>query len=253
MIAGAPGGGKSAFALDMAIKMAYGEYNESPVPCMYFSADTDKGTLGTRAAAGIAGFTVDEAEELIKTGNQGIWSMLDQATSHIWFHWNRAPDLDDVESEVIAYAHVMGEYPHLIVIDNLKNIYVEGNGESGDHIRYDRVLDSLHELAGITGACIIVLHHVAGWAENGDQPIPLAGILGKVTKPFGLILTLHKAWENMLGICVVKNRTGRGEANGSFIIHMPYDLERMRFNHISQKERMELETQHDWHSGNVRN
>src|SRR6188768_2926331 len=117
MIAGAPGGGKSAFALDMAIKMAYGEYNESPVPCMYFSADTDKGTLGTRAAAGIAGFTVDEAEELIKTGNQGIWSMLDQATGHIWFHWNRAPDLDDVESEVIAYAHVMGEYPHLIVID----------------------------------------------------------------------------------------------------------------------------------------
>ena len=253
MIAGAPGGGKSALALDMAVKMAYGEYNENPVPTLYFSADTDKGTLGTRAAAGVAKFTVSEAEELIKSGNAGIWQLLEEATSHIWFHWNRAPDLDDIEAEVISYAHVMGEYPHLIIVDNLKNVFVEGNGESGDHIRYDRVLDALHELAGITGACIVVLHHVAGWAENGDQPIPLAGILGKVTKPFGLILTLHRAWDNMLGICVVKNRTGRADPSGGYILHIPYDLERMQFDHISMKERVQEETQRDFYSGVVRN
>lgn len=239
MIAGAPGGGKSAFATTVAVRMAYGEYKESPVPVLYFSADTDKMTLGTRIAAGVSKFTVKESEQLLKENNGGIWQMLEEGTEHIWFHWNRSPDLDDIEAEVTAYAHVMGEYPHMIVVDNLKNVYIEGTGEAGDHVRYDRVLDFLHELAGITGACVVVLHHVTGSWERGDIPIPLDGILGKVTKPFSLILTLHRAWDNMLGISVVKNRTGRTDASGNYILHIPYDLERMQFDHIPKQERVQ--------------
>lgn len=253
LLAGAPGGGKSAVAAHMAVRMAYGEYGESPVPVLYFSADTDKRTFGTRIAAGVAKFKVQEAEELFAENNPGIWQMLDEATSHIWFHWNRSPDLDDLEAEVEAYAHVMGEFPHLIVIDNLKNIYIDGIGEAGDHVRYDRVLDFLHELAGVTGACILVLHHVAGYLENGDVPIPLSGILGKVTKPFGLILTLHRAWEGMLGISVVKNRTGRADPSGGYTITIPYDLERMQFDHRDQKEILREDTAHEYHAGIVRN
>jgi hypothetical protein len=254
LMAGAPGGGKSALAAHIAVNMAYGEYYESPVPVLYFSADTDKRTFGTRIAAGVSKFTVNEAEALFAENNNGIWQMLDDATSHIWFHWNRSPDLDDIEAEVEAYAHVMGEFPHLIVVDNLKNIYIDGLGEAGDHVRYDRVLDFLHEMAGVTGACILVLHHVAGYLENGDQPIPISGILGKVTKPFALILTLHRAWDNILGVSVVKNRTGRAEPNGSFTVHIPYDLSRMQFDHLSKKEvQQEVETAHEYHAGIVRN
>jgi hypothetical protein len=233
--------------------MAYGEYNENPVPCLYFSADTDKKTFGTRIAAGVSKFTVSATEELFEENNAGIWQLLDEATSHIWFHWNRSPDLDDLEAEVEAYAHVMGEFPHLIIVDNLKNVYIDGIGEAGDHVRYDRVLDFLHELAGYTGACILVLHHVAGYLENGDSPIPLSGILGKVTKPFGLILTLHRAWDQMLGISVVKNRTGRADPSGQLIIHMPYDLERMQFDHQTLQERLKEESAHEYHAGVVRN
>ena len=229
LIAAAPGGGKSAFATYEVIKAAYGEYEEEPVPTLYFSADTDKKTLGNRIAASITRYTVDEAERLLLGNNERIWELLDNNTSHIWFCWDRAPNFDAIEQEVEAFAHVMGDWPHKIVIDNLKNIWPEDSGDGGEHIRYDRTLDYLHELAGITGAHIMVLHHVTGYYETGNIPIPLSGILGKVTKPFRLILTLHRAWDNMLGICVVKNTSGRASPDGSLVIHMPYDLERMQY------------------------
>ena len=229
LIAGAPGGGKSAFATYEAVFAAYGEFGETPVPTLYFSADTDKKTLGNRIAASVTKLTVDQSEELLLANHEATWQMLDQNTNHIWFAWDRGPSLEDLENEIEAFAHVMGDWPHKIVIDNLKNIWIEDSGEGGEHIRYDRVLDYLHELAGHTGAHIMVLHHVTGYYEIGNVPIPLSGILGKVTKPFRLILTLHKAWDNMLGICVVKNTSGRASADGSLIVHMPYDLERMQY------------------------
>jgi hypothetical protein len=229
LIAAAPGGGKSAFATYEAVHAAYGEFEESPVPTLYFSADTDKKTLGSRITASVTRLTVDEAEIRLDSHEEKVWNTLEQNTNHIWFCWDRGPSIDDLEMEVQAFAHVMGDWPHKIVVDNLKNIWVEESGEGGEHIRYDRVLDWLHQLAGITGAHVMVLHHVTGYYETGNMPIPLSGILGKVTKPFGLILTMYKAWDNMLGLCVVKNRTGRAEADGSHVIYMPYDLERMQF------------------------
>lgn len=229
LIAGAPGGGKSAFATYEAVNAAYGDFGEVPVPTLYFSADSDKKTLGNRITASVTKYTVDEAEKLLLDGNEKVWNDLAQSTGHIWFAWDRGPSLDDIEAEVEAFAHVMGEWPHKIVIDNLKNIWVEDSGEGGEHIRYDRVLDYLHELAGITGAHIMVLHHVTGYFEIGNVPIPLSGILGKVTKPFRLILTLHRAWDGMLGISVVKNSSGPMDPSGNLILHIPIDLERMQY------------------------
>jgi len=229
LVAGAPGGGKSAFALYEAVFAAYGEYEENPVPTLYFSADTDKKTLGNRVTASVTKLTVDESEYLLDKKHEPTWQSLEANTSHIWFCWNRGPNLDDLEREVEAFAHVNGDWPHKIVVDNLKNVWIEETGDGGEHIRYDRVLDYLHELAGVTGAHVMVLHHVTGYYEIGNVPIPLSGILGKVTKPFRLILTLHKVNNNLLGISVVKNTSGRAQADGNLIVYMPYDLERMQY------------------------
>lgn len=232
LIAGAPGGGKSAFATFEAVKAAYWDdefFQEVPVPTLYISADSDKKTLGNRITASVTKHTVDESEKLLMAGDKETWDMLSANTSHIWFAWDRGPSLDDIAAEVEAFAHVWGEWPHKIVIDNLKNIWVDESGEGGEHIRYDRVLDYLHELAGITGAHIMVLHHVTGYFEIGNVPIPLSGILGKVTKPFRLILTLHRAWDGMLGISIVKNSSGPMDPSGNLILHIPIDLERMQY------------------------
>lgn len=228
LIAGGPGTGKSAIASYIAVNSAYGEYGDVPVPTLYFSADTDKRTLGNRIAASVANETVDNAEQLLDQKHKGFLSILSDNTQHIWFSWNNGPNLMDIQDEVEAFAHATGDWPHLIVIDNLKNIWVDSDG-GGEHVRYDRVLDFLHELAGYTNAHILVLHHVNGIYEDGDQPIPLSGILGKVTKPFRLIVTLYRPGENSIGLSIVKNSTGRMDQSGGLFVTLAIDLERQQF------------------------
>lgn len=238
LIAGGPGTGKSAVASYIAAHAGYGEFNETGVPCLYFSADTDKRTLGNRVAASVSHMTVDEAEELILKGHDGILRILDDNTSHIWFNWNNGPNLMDIQDEVEAFAHATGEWPHLIVIDNLKNIWVDTNGEGGEHVRYDRVLDFLHELAGLTNAHIMVLHHVTGHYENGDEPIPMSGILGKVSKPFRLIITLYRPDEGQIGLSIVKNSTGKMDPRGGLVCVLDIDLERQQFIDRTDEEKV---------------
>lgn len=229
LIAGGPGTGKSAVASYIAANSAYGEFLEEGVPTLYFSADTDKRTLGNRIAASVSHMTVDETEDLLLKGHPGIMRILEDNTSHIWFNWNNGPNLNDIKDEVEAFAHATGDWPHLIVIDNLKNIWVDVQGDGGEHIRYDRVLDFLHELAGYTNAHIMVLHHVTGYYENGDQPIPMSGILGKVSKPFRLIITLFRPNDDQIGLSIVKNSTGKMAPNGSLVVYLDIDLERQQF------------------------
>ena len=229
LIAGGPGTGKSALASFIAANAGYGEFGETGVPTLYFSADTDKRTLGNRITASVTHMTVDEAEDNLLQNHPGTLQILDDNTSHIWFNWNNGPNLDDIQDEVEAFAHATGEWPHLIIVDNLKNIWVETSGEGGEHIRYDRVLDFLHELAGLTNAHIMVLHHVAGIYDNGDQPIPLSGILGKVTKPFRLIVTLYRPSEEQIALCIVKNSTGKMDQSGKYACYLGIDLARQQF------------------------
>jgi archaellum biogenesis ATPase FlaH len=229
LIAGGPGTGKSALTCFIAVNAGYGEFAEVKVPTLYFSADTDKRTLGNRVAASVSHHTVDETEDLLIQKHKGMMQILEDNTDHIWFNWNNSPNLDDIQDEVEAYAHAVGEWPHLIVIDNLKNIWVESSGDGGEHIRYDRVLDYLHELAGVTNACIVVLHHVTGAYEDGDKPIPLSGILGKVSKPFRLIITLYRPGGDQIGLSIVKNSTGKMDQSGQLVCYLGIDLERQQF------------------------
>lgn len=229
LIAGGPGTGKSAIASYIAVNSGYGDFGEVGVPTLYFSADTDKRTLGNRIAASVSHHTVDETEELIIKKHKGLLQILEDNTGHIWFNWDNGPNLDSIQDEVEAFAHTWGEWPHLIVVDNLKNIWVESAGDGGEHVRYDRVLDFLHELAGYTNAHIMVLHHVTGFYEDGDKPIPLSGILGKVTKPFRLIVTLYRPNEEQIGLSIVKNSTGKMDQSGKLAIFLDIDLSRQQF------------------------
>lgn len=240
LIAGGPGTGKSAVATFLAVNMAYGEFGETPVPTLYFSADTDKRTLGNRITASVSHETVDNVETLLEKKHKGLMQILEDNTSHIWFNWNNGPSLDNIQDEVEAFAHATGDWPHLIVIDNLKNIWVDNPGEGGEHVRYDRVLDFLHELAGYTNAHIMVLHHVTGFYEDGDKPIPLSGILGKVTKPFRLIVTLYRPSEEQIGLSIVKNSTGKMDQTGKLAVYLNIDLARQQFMDVPEEELVDV-------------
>lgn len=219
LIAAAPGGGKSAIATFIAMNAVYHEDTVVPVPTLYFSADSDKMTFGSRALAAAMRVKVTEAEELILRKDEHALGVLDRSTGHMWVNFDDAPSCRDISDEVDAFAYVYGDYPHIIVIDNLMDVTAGGSDERSSH---DAVLNFAKQLARRTSAAVLVLCHVTGQYTDGNDPIPRSGLINKIDKRPRLILTLYRAGTNQLGVCVVKNSTGRAAADGSLMVPIPW-------------------------------
>jgi hypothetical protein len=205
--ASASGCGKSALATHVAV------HATPKIPTLYCSADTDKVTLGTRVAAGILRQPLSRVEPLLRAGDPETWEVVATGSSHIWWYWDASPSLQDIQDELEAYAYTTGDWPHLVVVDNLIN--VDSEGEAG-HAQKDGVLHWLQQLGNLTNAHIMVLHHVTGQYEDGSTPVPKSGLLDKVAKRPRLVCTLYRASENLLGVRVVKNSSGKMDANGGW-------------------------------------
>lgn len=225
LVAGAPGGGKSAIATHVAVNLDYTGQGDM-VPGIYFSCDSDRMTLGTRVVAGVANIHLSAAESWIKEDSQELREILADSTEHIWWCWNPAPTARDIVDEIECYAYILGDWPHWVIIDNLMNM-AGGGGDDGQAL--GAAIDAGHQISRETGAAVIFLHHVTGQYEDGDTPIPLSGLRFKVGKVPRLILTLHKPQDNILAVSVVKNSTGRAEANGSFMTMIPWIPEKSWF------------------------
>lgn len=223
LIAAAPGGGKSSLAAYIAVRMAYSE--DLGVPTLYVSADCDPMTMGAQVLAGVMDIPLEEAEFLIGTGDENAFAAFDEVTDHIWWTFKKNPTLQDIQEEVMAYAYVFGEYPHMIVVDNLVNINEPGE----EYSRYNDIIPVLSELAGETRAHLMLLHHVTGQWQNGDQPIPRDGIKHKVSEHPRLVLTLYKPEEGMMGVRVVKHTGGPAHTKAAFGCDIPWLPERGYF------------------------
>jgi len=216
--AAASGCGKSALATHIAV------HSYPKIPTLYCSADSDKVTLGVRVAAGVLNKPVSRVEDLLRNSDSDTWKKLQDSTNHIWFYWDASPSLEDIEAEIEAYAYSNGAWPHLIVVDNLINVDTEG--EAG-HAQKDSVMHWLQQLANLTNAHVMVLHHVTGQYEDGNTPVPKSGLLDKVAKRPRLVCTLYRVSEGLLGVRVVKNSSGPMAADGSFGPDIAVMMERM--------------------------
>lgn len=207
IVAGGSGSGKSVFALTLAVK--------SGASCIYFSADSGPGTQLARSASMLTGRPERDCREAIEHGYY-----FDKEVSElkrIRFEFNAGPDQDDILESLEAYGYLHGEYPELVICDNLMNILSDDSGEGG-RVNKENVLLFLAELAREKGCCIVILHHVVGQYGDGTTPVPMSGLMEKVDKSAELILTIHQIEDPMggvrLGVCVVKNRGGeRGGVN----------------------------------------
>jgi len=236
LIAAGSGVGKSSMITFVAMNMKDRELDR--IPTLYFSADSDVTTFGIRAGTMAAGnlFTSD-VEALILNKDPGILETIQEATSHIWVSFDSSPSCVDIQNEIEAYALVNGDYPELIVVDNLMDIRTGMDDRAGQ----DAVLDFLKQTARTTQAAVVVLCHVVATGKgkddngkpidvdyaSGKYPIPLSGIMNKLDKRPRLILTLYQVEETVLGICIVKNNNGRRDAEGQLQVHVPWIKERM--------------------------
>lgn len=227
LVAGAPGGGKSALLSYLALHNHY--YDGTPVPTLYFSADNDKMTFGCAAISSTLGIHTNVAEEKIERGDDDVIDVLDKSTDHLWVSFEAAPSPNDIRMEIDAFATVYGEYPHMIVVDNLVDVQADMVGEG--HSRDDAILDFLKRKARETGSAMVVLAHVTGWHTDGTEPIPRSGLMNKIDKRPQLVLTLFEpsGTDHVLGVSVVKNRRGDARTDGTMYADIFWSPEMANF------------------------
>ncbi|MFC6021532.1 AAA family ATPase [Plantactinospora solaniradicis] len=219
--AGASGGGKTAFWSNWALNARYdGDY---PIPTLYFSSDSDQHTVGIRIAQAVLGCTQDEAEERLEDS----WDLFHEATEHTWWDFKVGPTLDHFDAEIETYSLVHGQYPSLIVIDNLMDCDAGYGADEGANQREALLWGS--SKARETNAHIAFLHHVTGPNVNGNYPIGKDGLMNKVDKRPRLILTFHQTDPGLLNVSVVKNSTGPARSDGGWFTSIPWLPERSWF------------------------
>lgn len=220
LIAGAPGGGKSALTSFLSFMMDRTGFGDR-VPTLYFSADNDKLTFGCAAVAAAMNIHTNEAEKRLEAGDPELYAVLDDVTSHLWVSFDAAPSPEDIREELDAFATVYGDWPQFVVVDNLMDVDASGGGID-ERTSQDAVLDFLKRIARETSSAVVVLCHVTGAHTNGVDPIPRDGLMNKIDKRPQLVLTLFQPQINMLGVSVVKNRRGRAKTDGSLYAEIPW-------------------------------
>ena len=218
VIGGAPGTGKSAFALTLLIK--------SGCRSIYFSADSGPGTQLVRSVSILTGREVSEVQEAMDKG--AAFDDYLKPVSRIWWEFDAGPTLESIEESVRAYSY-LGAYPEIICIDNLLNVDL-GESTAQEYQNVENVLLFCQELARTTGACVIVLAHLTGEFEDGTKPPPLGALRGKGGKIPEMVLNIYREESPMgvdLGVAIVKNRGGTASAACGHTVSLKLDLSRM--------------------------
>ncbi|QZD97044.1 DnaB-like dsDNA helicase [Mycobacterium phage Drake94] len=216
LVCAGPGTGKSAFVLTYALKAA--------VPTLYFSADSDAFTQLSRMISIQTGWSLERASRAVRSGD--LSEVEDEFVDiPIRFNYNASPSLDQIEDSMKAYCQGYGDYPDLVVVDNITNIRL-GTEDDDPFSGLESLMDYLHDMARRTSACVIGLHHVTGSYNDADKPIPLSGVKGQITRVPELVLTLHRVTEEFgpeqLNVSTVKNRAGRMDPSGADFISLEF-------------------------------
>jgi hypothetical protein len=137
--------------------------------------------------------------------------------------------MDDIDEELQAFAAAYGEWPRLVIIDNLRNVF----DPEADKGSVDGVCDFIHERARETNSAFIGLHHATGQYDSGLVPIPLDGLMGKVSKIPDQVVTFDRNpqlefnGKQTMNCRPVKNRGGKADPSGFTSYPIYADMPRM--------------------------
>ncbi len=209
LICAGPGVGKSALILSYALR--------AKVPTLYFSADSDAFTQLSRSLSILTGWPLEKSTRMVRAGDLGAGAE-EFAGIPIRFNYSASPNLDQLEESMASYEEVYGDFPTLVVVDNITNVRTGGDNDDDPFSGLESLMDYLHEMARSTGAFVVGLHHVTGKYNDACEPIPLSGVKGQIARVPELVLTLHKQSEEFgpssLRVSTVKNRGGKADPSG---------------------------------------
>lgn len=224
LVCAAPGIGKSAFTLAYALK--------ARVPTLYFSADSDAYTQLTRSVSSLTGWSLERSSEMVRSGDlNGATPLL--ADIPIRFNYSASPSIDQIKNSMMAYDEVYGDFPQLVVVDNITNVRTGAAANDEDpYAGLEVLMEYLHDMARQTSAFVAGLHHVTGPYNDGNKPIPLSGIKGQIGRVPELVLTLHRPLQQFgnppLNVSTVKNRSGKSDPSGQAFVSLDFDGARMQ-------------------------
>ncbi len=146
---GAPGAGKSAFALNWVLKVS--------LPSLVLSLDTDITTQAVRTASLLSGTPMGQ----VKNYAPG-WSEYVDRIANRCRMYDLLLEPKEIAQLVKAETEFWGKPPALTVVDNVSNLIKEGGYEE-----YRAIFTDLHRVARITGTCILALHHIKRGTSTG--------------------------------------------------------------------------------------
>lgn len=216
VIAGRPSSGKSLFAQLTAHKIG--------ASTLYVSADGDQATMLDREAAIATSDTLAVVEAAREQGEFQARYAAALAGSPIVYYFEPAPSLKNVWHELLAYLEIYGQYPDVVIIDNLMNL-AEGEGDEWSALR--SVMKELHYLARKVKSSFWVLHHTTESVGSPLAPPPMSAVQGKINQLPEVILTVANDRQSAFGVAVVKNRNGRSDPGADHPVWLVMDGSRM--------------------------
>ena len=223
MIAGTPGAGKSTLALALALR--------SQVPTLYISADTNPHTMAMRLLSMITGKPQSDAELMLNNDVANSRKIINEASGHIFWSFESAPTLADIDQEVLAFEELWGCAPTLIVVDNLMDVANDG-GEEFAGMR--STIKELKYLARDTNAAVLVLHHTKE-SYVGNPCQPRSALQGMVAQLPALICTVGTDAPGYIAVAPVKNRYGKADPSGDTAFWLQFNPEIMDVSDIPER------------------
>lgn len=223
MIAGTPGAGKSTLALAIALR--------AKVPTLYISADTNAHTMAMRLLSMIINKPQSEAEMLLIDDVENSRKVINNSSGHIFWSFESAPTLTDIDQEVEAFEELWGCAPTLIVIDNLMDISNDG-GEEFAAMR--STIKELKYLARDTNAAVLLLHHTKE-SYVGNPCQPRSALQGMVAQLPALICTVGSNAPGFIAVAPVKNRYGKADPTGDTAFWLQFNPEMMDVSDIPER------------------
>jgi len=223
MIAGTPGAGKSTLALAIALR--------AKVPTLYISADTNAHTMAMRLLSMIINKPQSEAEMLLVDDVENSRKVINNSSGHIFWSFESAPTLSDLDQEVEAFEELWGCAPTLIVIDNLMDIANDG-GEEFAAMR--STIKELKYLARDTNAAVLLLHHTKE-SYVGNPCQPRSALQGMVAQLPALICTVGSNAPGFIAVAPVKNRYGKADPTGDTAFWLQFNPEIMDVSDIPER------------------
>lgn len=218
LIVAGPGTGKSILALTAVLNFG--------VPSLIYSADSDAFEQSSRAFCVRTGQDTDTGKRFALGKLEPEEQDLAKAVADlpVRFNYESSPTLANINDTMEAFEELYGEYPHVVVIDNVTNVQ-NGTLDNAENPfgGLESFMEYMNGMARKTQACVIGLHHTLGAYNDGARPIPLSGVKGQIGRVPPMILTMFRPEEGKLGVSVVKNRGGRADTSGNRYALLDFD------------------------------